>query len=68
MRHLNTEELLLYAESELDDRTLCRHVQDCVDCKASLVEVQETFVRATSTIRASVPRQQVELQAASLTR
>ena len=68
MRHLNTEELLLYAESELDDRTLCRHVQDCVDCKASLVEVQETFVRAASTIRASVPRQQVELQAASLTR
>lgn len=39
MRHFNTEELLLYAESELDDRGLCRHVQDCVDCKASLVEV-----------------------------
>ena len=68
MRHLGTEELLLYAAGELDDRALCRHVRDCVDCKASLVEAQETFVGAAAVIRASVPAEPAALQAASLTR
>ena len=52
MRHLTTEELLLYAEGELGDRALCRHVWDCVDCKAQLVDVQETYFHAASAIRA----------------
>ncbi len=68
MRHLNTEELLLYAAGELDDRTRCRHVRDCVDCKAALVEVQETFVGAATAIRASVPAEPAALQTASLAR
>ncbi len=52
MRHLTTDELLLYAEGELGDRALCRHVRDCVDCKAQLVDVQETYFHAASAIRA----------------
>ncbi len=52
MRHLRTAELLLYAEGELDERELCRHVSDCVDCKARLVDLQETYVHAASAIRA----------------
>lgn len=52
MRHLTTDELLLYAEGELGDRVLCRHVRDCVDCKAQLVDVQETYFHAASAIRA----------------
>ena len=52
MRHLNTDELLLYAEGELGDRALCRHVRDCVDCKAQLVDIQETYFYAASAIRA----------------
>ncbi len=51
MRHLITAELLLYAEGELEDRGLCRHVVDCVDCKAQLVDLQETYVLAASAIR-----------------
>ena len=54
MRHLTTDELLLYAERELDDPGLCRHVRDCVDCKARLVDVQETYVHATSLLRSQV--------------
>ena len=54
MRHLTTDELLLYAEGELGDRALCRHVRDCVDCKAQLVDVQETYFHAASAIRAQV--------------
>lgn len=54
MRHLTTDELLLYAERELDDRGLCRHVRDCVDCKARLVDVQETYVHATALLRSQV--------------
>lgn len=53
VRHLNPDELLLYAEGELNEPSLCRHVPDCVDCKANLVEIQETFVYATRAIRAS---------------
>ncbi len=68
MRHLSTEELLLYAANELDDRALRRHVRDCVDCKAALVEVQETFVGAAAAMRASVPAEPAALQAASLAR
>ena len=52
MRHLTTDELLLYAEGELGDRALCRHLWDCVDCKAQLVDVQETYFHAASAIRA----------------
>ncbi len=52
MRHLSTEELLLYAEGELEDRELCRHVPDCVDCKAQMVDLQETYVHATSDLLA----------------
>ena len=51
MRHLTTEELLLYAEGELEERALCRHVPDCVDCKAQLVDIQETYVFAARAIR-----------------
>ena len=54
MRHLTTDELLLYAERELDDPGLCRHVRDCVDCKARLVDIQETYVHATSLLRSQV--------------
>lgn len=54
MRHLTTDELLLYAERELDVPGLCRHVRDCVDCKARLVDVQETYVHATSLLRSQV--------------
>lgn len=68
MRHLNTEELLLYAAAELDDPALCRHVRDCVDCKASLVEAQETLVGAVAAVRASVPAEPAAVQTASLMR
>lgn len=68
MRHLNTEELLLYAAGELDRPALCRHVRDCVDCKAALVEVQETLVGAVAVVRASVPAEPAALEAASLAR
>lgn len=68
MRHLGTEELLLYASGELASGELRRHLQDCVDCKASLVEVQETFVGATAAIRAAVPAEPVGTQAASIAR
>lgn len=54
MRHLTTDELLLYAERELDVPGLCRHVRDCVDCKARLVDIQETYVHATSLLRSQV--------------
>lgn len=54
MRHLTTDELLLYAERELDDPGLCRHVRDCVDCKVRLVDIQETYVHATSLLRSQV--------------
>lgn len=55
MRHLSTAELLLYAEGELERRSLCRHVADCVDCKAKLVDLQETYVLAASELRATTP-------------
>lgn len=55
MRHLSTAELLLYAEGELVERELCRHVRECVDCKARLVDVQETYVLAAKAIRARPP-------------
>lgn len=51
MRHLTTEELLLYAEGELEEQALCRHVPDCVDCKAHLVDIQESYVFAAHAIR-----------------
>ncbi len=51
MRHLTTEELLLYAEGELEQRELCQHVQDCVECKARMVDLQETYVHAASVLR-----------------
>lgn len=54
MRHLTTDELLLYAERELDVPGLCRHVRDCVDCKARLVDIQETYVHATTLLRSRV--------------
>lgn len=54
MRHLTTDELLLYAERELDVPALCSHVRDCVDCKARLVDIQETYVHATSLLRLRV--------------
>lgn len=57
MRHLSTEELLLYAAGELEDRGLCRHVSECVDCKAELVDLQETFVIAASDLLAGTPAQ-----------
>lgn len=56
VRHLSTAELLLYAEGELADRELCRHVAECVDCKARLVDVQETYVLAAQAIRARPPQ------------
>lgn len=52
MRHLSTEELLLYAEGELEDGELCRHVPDCVGCKAQMVDLQETYVYAASDLLA----------------
>ncbi len=55
MRHLSTAELLLYAEGELEQPLLCRHVADCVDCKAKLVDLQETYVLAASELRATTP-------------
>ena len=64
MRHLTTEELLLYAEGELEPRALCRHVTDCVDCKAQLVDVQESFVQAAAALRVTVhsaPEQPAQL-------
>lgn len=60
VRHLNPDELLLYAEGELNEPSLCRHVPDCVDCKANLVEIQETFVYATRAIRASARSEPAE--------
>jgi len=54
VRHLTTDELLLYAERELDVPALCSHVRDCVDCKARLVDIQETYVHATSLLRLRV--------------
>ena len=51
MRHLTTDELLLYAEGELESRGLCSHVRDCVDCKARLVDLQEIYVHATAALR-----------------
>ena len=55
MRHLSTEELLLYAEGELEDRELCQHVTDCVDCKAQMVDLQETYVHAATELLAQAP-------------
>ncbi len=54
MRHLSEEELLLYAEGELEERLLCQHVADCVDCKARLVDVQESYVQAADLVRAQI--------------
>ncbi len=51
MRHLTPGELLLYAEGELEDRELCRHVVGCVDCKATLVDVQESYVLVEQQVR-----------------
>ena len=55
MRHLSTEELLLYANGELEDRGLCRHVAECVDCKSDLVDMQESYVLAATAIREELP-------------
>ena len=55
MRHLSTEELLLYANGELEDRGLCRHVVECVDCKAHLVDLQESYVLTTTAICEELP-------------
>ncbi|MDE0101964.1 MAG: hypothetical protein OXN89_06255 [Bryobacterales bacterium] len=55
MRHLTPAELLLYAEGELDDRGLCRHVVGCVDCKATLVDVQESYVLVAQQVREFLP-------------
>ena len=55
MRHLSTEELLLYANGELEDRGLCRHVAECVDCKSDLVDMQESYVLAANAIREEIP-------------
>ena len=52
MRHPSTEDLLLYAEGELEDLEICRHVADCVDCKAQIVDLQETYVYATTDLLA----------------
>ena len=65
MRHLSPEELLLYAEGELDEQALCRHVPDCVDCKAQLVDLQETCVLAAQALRShaqALPAQPAQLQ------
>ncbi len=59
MRHLTTEELLLYAEGELSERQLCRHVADCVECKAQMVDLQEAYVAAATAIRRQVEPQPV---------
>ena len=48
MNHLSNQDLLLYAEGELSTRALCLHVQECVDCKARLIDLQETYVIAAS--------------------
>ena len=55
MRHLSTEELLLYANGELEDRGLCRHVVECVDCKARLVDLQESYVLTATAICEALP-------------
>lgn len=55
MRHLSPEELLLYANGELEDRGLRRHVAECVDCKSSLVDMQESFVLTAAAIREALP-------------
>ena len=55
MRHLSTEELLLYANGELEDRGLCRHVAECVDCKSDLVDMQESYVLAATAICEELP-------------
>ncbi|MDE0624619.1 MAG: hypothetical protein OXH83_23375 [Bryobacterales bacterium] len=55
MRHLSPEELLLYANSELEDRGLRRHVAECVDCKSRLVDMQESFVLTAAAIREALP-------------
>ena len=55
MRHLSTEELLLYAEGELEAHELCQHVADCVDCKARMVDLQETYVHAATELLAQAP-------------
>ena len=55
MRHLSPEELLLYANGELEDRGLRRHVAECVDCKSRLVDTQESFVLTAAAIREALP-------------
>ena len=55
MRHLSPEELLLYANGELEDRGLRRHVAECVDCKSRLVDAQESFVLTAAAIREALP-------------
>ena len=55
MRHLSPAELLLYAEGELADRALCQHLLDCVDCKASLVDLQESYVLSARALREHLP-------------
>lgn len=55
MRHLSPEELLLYANGELADRGLRRHVAECVDCKSRLVDMQESFVLTAAAIREALP-------------
>ncbi len=55
MRHLSTEELLLYANGELADRDLCHHVAECVDCKSDLVDIQESYVLAAAAVQEELP-------------
>lgn len=55
MRHLSPEELLLYANGELEDRGLRRHVAECVDCKSRLVDMQESFVLTAAAIHEALP-------------
>lgn len=55
MRHLSPEELLLYANGELEDRELRRHVAECVDCKSRLVDMQESFVLTSAAVREALP-------------
>lgn len=55
MRHLSPEELLLYANGELEDHGLRRHVAECVDCKSRLVDMQESFVLTAAAIREALP-------------
>lgn len=52
MRHPNTAELLLYAEGELEEHELCLHIADCVDCKARMVDLQETYVHTAKALQA----------------